>query len=67
MPLFWSKGVGGRRFGANITADRHGVRKPVWLQNTFTTRLAISNEKRYLEFLWETTQGWNGRQILSLM
>ncbi|TEY76478.1 hypothetical protein BOTCAL_0058g00250 [Botryotinia calthae] len=30
MPLFWSKGVGGRRFGANITADRHGVRKPVW-------------------------------------
>ncbi|KAF7892557.1 uncharacterized protein EAF02_000095 [Botrytis sinoallii] len=32
MPLFWSKGVGGRRFGANITADRHGVRKPVWLK-----------------------------------
>ncbi|KAF7913217.1 hypothetical protein BELL_0183g00110 [Botrytis elliptica] len=55
MPLFWSKGVGGRRFGANITADRHGVRKPVWLQSTFTTHLAISNEKRYHEFLWETT------------
>ncbi|KAF7960621.1 hypothetical protein EAE96_000297 [Botrytis aclada] len=32
-------------------------------QHTLTTRLAISNEKRYHEFLWETTQGWNGRRI----
>ncbi|EDO02313.1 predicted protein [Sclerotinia sclerotiorum 1980 UF-70] len=35
MPFFWSKGVGGRRFGANVSADRHGLRRPVFRQNTF--------------------------------
>ncbi len=30
MPLFWSKGFGGRRAGGNITADRHGVHRPVF-------------------------------------
>lgn len=38
MGLFWSKGVGGRRFGANVTADRHGVRRP-----TFRMRLCGLN------------------------
>jgi len=30
MPLFWSKGFGGRRAGGNITADRHGIHRPVF-------------------------------------
>jgi hypothetical protein len=30
MPFFYSKPVGGRRFGTNITADRHGVRRGPW-------------------------------------
>ncbi|CAL3968415.1 unnamed protein product [Diplocarpon coronariae] len=30
MGFFYSKGFGGRRAGANITADRHGVRRPTF-------------------------------------
>jgi len=30
MPFFYNKGFGGRRAGGNITADRHGVHKPVF-------------------------------------
>ena len=30
MPFYWSKGFGGRRAGGTITADRHGVRRPVF-------------------------------------
>ncbi|KAG9230805.1 hypothetical protein BJ875DRAFT_140001 [Amylocarpus encephaloides] len=30
MPLFYSKGFGGRRAGGTITADRHGVHRPIW-------------------------------------
>ncbi|ROW07237.1 hypothetical protein VMCG_03755 [Cytospora schulzeri] len=30
MPFFWSKGFGGRHFGTNVTADRHGVRRGPW-------------------------------------
>ncbi|ROV90709.1 hypothetical protein VSDG_08278 [Cytospora chrysosperma] len=30
MPLFWSKGFGGRHFGTNVTVDRHGVRRGPW-------------------------------------
>jgi len=30
MPLFYSKGVGGRHFGTNMTADRHGVHRGPW-------------------------------------
>jgi hypothetical protein len=30
MGFFYSKGFGGRRAGGTITADRHGVRRPVF-------------------------------------
>ncbi|KAE9375105.1 hypothetical protein N431DRAFT_195121 [Stipitochalara longipes BDJ] len=30
MPFFYNKGFGGRRAGGNITADRHGVHRPVF-------------------------------------
>lgn len=30
MPFFYSKGVGGRHFGTNITAGRNGVHRGPW-------------------------------------
>ncbi|KAG6353637.1 hypothetical protein INS49_005345 [Diaporthe citri] len=30
MPFFYSKGFGGKHFGTNVTADRHGVRRGPW-------------------------------------
>jgi hypothetical protein len=30
MPFFYSKGVGGRHFGTNVTVDRHGPRRGPW-------------------------------------
>lgn len=30
MPLFYSKGFGGRHFGTNVTASRHGVHRGPW-------------------------------------
>ena len=30
MPFFYNKAFGGRRAGGTITADRHGVHRPVW-------------------------------------
>ncbi|CCU82469.1 hypothetical protein BGHDH14_bgh04524 [Blumeria hordei DH14] len=30
MPLFFSKHFGGRRAGAHVHVDRHGIHKPVF-------------------------------------
>ncbi|KAI3336538.1 hypothetical protein HD806DRAFT_528139 [Xylariaceae sp. AK1471] len=30
MPFFYSKGVGGKHFGTNVTASRHGVHRGPW-------------------------------------
>lgn len=30
MPFFYSKNFGGRHFGTNVVADRHGVRRGPW-------------------------------------
>ena len=30
MPFFYSKGVGGRHVGTNVTVDRHGARRGPW-------------------------------------
>ncbi len=30
MPFYYSKGVGGKHFGTNVTASRHGVQRGPW-------------------------------------